>query len=81
MRLDDFGIRSMPPCGDCYEDGHCSMNCSRTIHFEECAKCDGTGILPAIARLIRRGPCDGCNGTGYVEVPSEPVTLANIEEE
>lgn len=23
----DFGIRSIPPCSDCWEDGHCSMNC------------------------------------------------------
>lgn len=22
-----FGARSVPPCGDCYDDGHCSMNC------------------------------------------------------
>lgn len=27
MNLPDFGIRSVPPCGDCYDDGHCSMNC------------------------------------------------------
>lgn len=26
--LYDFGIRSVPPCGDCDEDGHCTMNCS-----------------------------------------------------
>lgn len=23
----DFGIRSVPPCEDCWENGHCSMNC------------------------------------------------------
>jgi len=24
----DFGIRSVPPCDDCDENGHCTMNCS-----------------------------------------------------
>ena len=24
-----FGIRSVPPCSDCWEDGQCSMNCSK----------------------------------------------------
>lgn len=33
--LPDFGIRSIPPCGDCYEDGHCSMNCGRAIEKEK----------------------------------------------
>lgn len=23
-----FGVRSIPPCGDCHDDGTCSMNCS-----------------------------------------------------
>lgn len=27
----DFGIRSVPPCEDCWEDGHCSMNCGSDI--------------------------------------------------
>ncbi len=31
MNLPDFGIRAVPPCGDCHEDGHCSMNCSPRI--------------------------------------------------
>lgn len=30
----DFGIRSVPPCGDCYEDGHCSMNCGPRLDHE-----------------------------------------------
>lgn len=25
--MNTFGIRSVPPCSDCYEDGQCSMNC------------------------------------------------------
>lgn len=32
--LPDFGIRSVPPCGDCYDDGHCSMNCGPAIKSE-----------------------------------------------
>lgn len=24
----DFGVRSVPPCFDCDERGHCTMNCS-----------------------------------------------------
>lgn len=28
ITMHDFGIRLVPPCSDCYEDGHCSMNCS-----------------------------------------------------
>jgi len=27
----DFGVRSIPACGDCYADGHCSMNCCPKI--------------------------------------------------
>lgn len=27
----DFGIRSVPPCEDCWEDGHCSMNCGPAV--------------------------------------------------
>ena len=27
MYLYRFGIRSVPPCDDCWEDGVCSMNC------------------------------------------------------
>jgi hypothetical protein len=27
MSHGNFGIRSIPPCGDCWEDGTCSMNC------------------------------------------------------
>jgi hypothetical protein len=27
----DFGIRSNPPCGDCWENGHCSMNCGPAV--------------------------------------------------
>ena len=27
----DFGIRSNPPCGDCWPDGHCSMNCGPAV--------------------------------------------------
>lgn len=26
-----FGIRSIPPCSDCWEDGQCSMNCGPCI--------------------------------------------------
>jgi hypothetical protein len=26
--IHSFGIRSIPPCGDCHDDGTCSMNCS-----------------------------------------------------
>lgn len=30
--MPDFGVRSVPPCGDCYDDdGHCSMNCGRRV--------------------------------------------------
>lgn len=32
--LPDFGIRSLPPCGDCYDDGHCSMNCGPKLKSE-----------------------------------------------
>jgi hypothetical protein len=31
MRFDSFGIRQIPSCGDCYEDGQCSMNCGPRI--------------------------------------------------
>lgn len=27
----DFGIRSVPPCGDCDERGHCTMNCGPRV--------------------------------------------------
>lgn len=23
----EFGVRSVPPCGDCDKRGHCTMNC------------------------------------------------------
>ena len=26
-----FGIRREPPCGDCWDDGECSMNCGPEI--------------------------------------------------
>lgn len=26
----DFGVRSVPPCIDCW-DGHCTMNCGPTL--------------------------------------------------
>ena len=26
-----FGIRSVPPCSDCWEDGQCSMNCGPSV--------------------------------------------------
>jgi hypothetical protein len=26
-----FGIRSVPPCPDCWEDGQCSMNCGPAV--------------------------------------------------
>lgn len=26
--LESFGIRSVPPCRDCHDDGTCAMNCS-----------------------------------------------------
>lgn len=29
----DFGIRRVPPCGDCWPDGHCSMNCGPAIQI------------------------------------------------
>jgi len=29
--LHGFGIRSVPPCGDCYDDGICSMNCGPKV--------------------------------------------------
>ncbi len=29
--LDRFGIRSVPPCSDCWEDGQCSMNCGPCV--------------------------------------------------
>lgn len=31
----DFGIRSVPPCEDCWENGHCSMNCGPTVKIEK----------------------------------------------
>ena len=27
----DFGVRSIPPCGDCDADGHCTMNCGPSV--------------------------------------------------
>ena len=27
----DFGVRSVPPCMDCDERGHCTMNCGPAI--------------------------------------------------
>lgn len=27
LHVMDFGVRSVPPCEDCWENGHCSMNC------------------------------------------------------
>ena len=33
--LDCFGIRSIPPCSDCWEDGQCSMNCGPAIPHAE----------------------------------------------
>lgn len=30
--MPDFGVRSVPPCGDCYDDGHCSMNCGPKVN-------------------------------------------------
>lgn len=27
IELFEFGIRSVPPCEDCWENGQCSMNC------------------------------------------------------
>ena len=32
--LDSFGIRSVPPCGDCHDDGTCAMNCGPAIKSE-----------------------------------------------
>lgn len=29
--VDCFGIRSVPPCADCWEDGQCSMNCGPRV--------------------------------------------------
>lgn len=29
--MESFGVRSVPPCGDCHPDGHCSMNCGPKI--------------------------------------------------
>lgn len=30
-----FGIRSVPPCADCWEDGQCSMNCGPSLEKED----------------------------------------------
>lgn len=27
----DFGVRSIPPCSDCDENGHCRMNCGPSV--------------------------------------------------
>lgn len=32
----DFGIRSVPPCGDCWPDGHCAMNCGPAVKLPPC---------------------------------------------
>lgn len=32
IMLDRFGIRSVPPCRDCWEDGQCSMNCGPKVN-------------------------------------------------
>ena len=30
----EFGIRSVPPCSDCWENGQCSMNCGPSVRIE-----------------------------------------------
>ena len=42
----DFGIRSVPPCSDCDECGHCTMNCgpSRSVEKREKAMTDQAPI-------------------------------------
>lgn len=32
----DFGIRRIPPCKDCWDDGHCSMNCAPRKENKPC---------------------------------------------
>lgn len=43
--MKSMGIRSIPPCGDCDEDGTCNMNCGPVLERElhENVKLDGAG--------------------------------------
>jgi hypothetical protein len=51
MRLDSFGVRSMPPCADCYDDGHCSMNCGPAIKHESLPRQTAKAFSEIVCRL------------------------------
>ena len=44
----EFGIRRVPPCSDCWENGQCSMNCGPAVRSED-------GRLDASQDAIRVG--------------------------
>ena len=55
----DFGIRSVPPCGDCDTDGHCTMNCGPAANLtKEKAETLRTyaSIMEKPRRYERNGP-------------------------
>lgn len=60
MMLYRFGLRSVPPCPDCWEDGQCSMNCGPRV---EETKMDTTDIAAAALKDSCRGPCSCKRGT------------------
>lgn len=64
MFIYDFGIRSIPPCGDCDTDGRCTMNCGPAIRGPSgnetgTARLTKTKIGCHHASSIARGP-DRC---------------------
>lgn len=59
----DFGIRTVPPCGDCYDDGHCSMNCGpKVLRLESLPLAEKVSPAACMGHRIPRPLCPCCGG-------------------
>jgi hypothetical protein len=70
----EFGIRRVPPCSDCWENGQCSMNCGPRVETTDepnlhapdrryAADCRRQSMIEDVARAL----CDACYGDGAWE--------------
>lgn len=57
--MPEFGVRSVPPCGDCYDDGHCSMNCGPRSDFESLPRQTAKACSEIVCHLTNCLQC-GC---------------------